>query len=227
MSPPGGAVLLLVAKAPVAGQVKTRLGRVVGMERAADLAAAALLDTVTACTDAFGAAGCHLALDGVLAQGRRGSELLEATAGWTVFPQVGDSFAQRLVRAHQDAHAAAHGAAVVQVGMDTPQATSAELQHAAGLIVAADDAVLGPAHDGGWWLLGVGGPHLLGHLAAVPMSTSVTGDLTREALRHAGAQVVTIGTLRDVDEAPDAVAVAEAAPDSQFARAWGEVRPRR
>ena len=45
---------LVLAKAPVAGRVKTRLGADVGMAYAADLAAAALLDTLLACTAAFG-----------------------------------------------------------------------------------------------------------------------------------------------------------------------------
>ena len=53
---------LVMAKAPVPGRVKTRLGARVGMEVAAELAAAALLDTIAACRSAF--AECHLALDG-------------------------------------------------------------------------------------------------------------------------------------------------------------------
>jgi len=113
------AVALVVAKSPVAVRVKTRLGHEVGMERAADLAAAALLDTVGACTAAYGAVRCHLALDGVLAHGRIAGELLDAAAEWTFHPQRGADFAERLVNAHEDA-AAASGAPVVQVGMDTP-----------------------------------------------------------------------------------------------------------
>ena len=113
------AVALVVAKSPVAGMVKTRLGHEVGMERAADLAAAALLDTIGVCTAAYGAARCHLSLDGVLAHGRMADELLDATADWTFHPQRGEDFAERLVNAHEDASAAS-GAPVVQVGMDTP-----------------------------------------------------------------------------------------------------------
>ncbi len=222
----GGVALLLVAKAPVTGRVKTRLGRTLGMERAADLAAAALLDTVATCTETFGAARCHLAIDGDLALGQRAEELSACTAGWTVFPQVGDSFGQRLVRAHQDAHAAS-SAAVVQIGMDTPQVSSAQLRHGEAMIHDRHDAVLGPALDGGWWLLGVGGPHLLTHLADVPMSTPRTGELTRSALGRAGARVSEIETLQDVDEVEDAAAVAAQVPGSRFATAWAELRPGR
>ena len=133
-------------------------------------------------------------------------------------PQRGDSFADRLVHAHHDTAAAAH-APVVQIGMDTPQLTPAALVEAAAMLTAGDDAVLGPAEDGGWWLLGVAGPHLLTHLADVPMSTDETCARTREALRRAGANVREIGVLRDVDELEDARVVADAARGSHFARA--------
>ncbi len=212
-------VALVVAKSPVAGKVKTRLGREIGMERAADLAAAALLDTVAACRAAFGPARCHLALDGVLAHGQRGEELLEATLDWTVHPQRGESFAERLLHAHEDS-AAFSGAPVVQVGMDTPQLTVDHLVQAGSLLTSPSTAVLGPAEDGGWWLLGVGGPHLLRYLHEVPMSTSETGEQTREALVRAGAQVIDIVTMRDVDEVLDAEHVAASAPHTRFARSW-------
>jgi uncharacterized protein len=214
------AVALVMAKSPVAGRVKTRLGREVGMERAAELAGAALLDTLAACAAAYGVDRCHLALDGDLAQGALADELLDASADWVVHPQNGQGLAERLVHAHTDAAAYA-GAAVVQVGMDTPQLRVDALHRAADLLDVPDRAVLGPAHDGGWWLLGVTGPHLLRHLVEVPMSTPATGDLTRRALQRAGAQVTDIGTLRDVDEVEDAQSVADASRWSRFARSWG------
>jgi glycosyltransferase A (GT-A) superfamily protein (DUF2064 family) len=213
------AVALVVAKSPVSGRAKTRLGREVGMERAAHLAAAALLDTVTACATAFGADRCHLALDGVLAHGQLAEELLDAVADWTVHPQRGDGFAERLLHAHQDASAFS-GAPVVQVGMDTPQLPVGTLLEAASLLTSPDAAVLGPAYDGGWWLLGVGGPHLLAHLHEVPMSTDETGELTRRALVRAGARVTHLELLRDVDEFLDAELVAAVAPGTHFARSW-------
>jgi glycosyltransferase A (GT-A) superfamily protein (DUF2064 family) len=213
------AVALVVAKSPVVGRVKTRLGRDVGMERAADLAAAALLDTVAACAAAFGAARCHLSLDGVLAHGRIADELLDATADWTFHPQRGQGLAERLVGAHTDA-AAFSGAPVVQVGMDTPHLSVDALLEAGALLTGPDSAVLGPAYDGGFWLLGVGGPHLLAHLHEVPMSTARTGVLTRRALVRAGARVTDVAALRDVDEVQDAESVAIEAPASRFARSW-------
>ena len=46
--------------------MKTRLGADIGMERAAEVAAAALLDTLAACVTAVGAGHCHLSLAGEL-----------------------------------------------------------------------------------------------------------------------------------------------------------------
>jgi len=213
------AVVLVVAKAPVVGRVKTRLGREVGMERAADLAAAALLDTVRVCAAAYGPARCHLSLDGVLAHGELAGELLDETVEWTFHPQRGEDFAARLVNAHEDASAAS-GAPVVQVGMDTPHLSERALLEAGALLTGPDDAVLGPAYDGGWWLLGVGRPHLVAHLPEVPMSTVETGRLTRDALVRAGARVTEIESLWDVDEFADAELVAARAPHTRFARSW-------
>ncbi len=213
------AVMLVVAKTPVSGTVKTRLGRVVGMERAAQLAAAALLDTMAVCAAAYGEGRCHLALEGDLAEAELSEDLLDAIARWTVHTQRGDDFAARLVNAHHDA-AAASGAPVVQVGMDTPHLEEQTLTEVGSRLTHPDEAVIGPAVDGGWWLLGVGSPDLLSHLDRVPMSTHQTGDLTREALVRAGARVSTVETLRDVDEVTDAESVAAAAPGTRFARTW-------
>ncbi len=175
-----------------------------------------------ACVAAFGVERCHLALAGDLATGARADELTSARRGWTVHQQRGDGFAQRLLRAHQDA-AGTSGAPVVQVGMDTPQLEPRHLLDAADLLHGPDDAVLGPAYDGGWWLLGVGGPHLLEHLGEVPMSTDETGLLTKVALERCGARVTGADVLRDVDEVADAVSVAAAAPGTRFAQQWREV----
>ncbi|WP_445257248.1 TIGR04282 family arsenosugar biosynthesis glycosyltransferase [Nocardioides aurantiacus] len=219
---PRPAVVLVVAKAPVPGRVKTRLGASTGMKAAADLAAASLLDTLAACAAAYGEGRRHLALDGDLAEARRGEEIRSALAGWQVHPQRGDGLAARLTAAHTDVSEAA-GAPVVQVGMDTPHAPVATLRAAADLLTGPDDAVLGPAHDGGWWLLGVAGPHLLVHLPEVPMSTDATGARTLDALARAGGRVHQVEALRDVDELADASAVAQAAPQSRFAAALAEL----
>jgi glycosyltransferase A (GT-A) superfamily protein (DUF2064 family) len=187
------------------------------MDRAAEIAAAALLDTLLACAEAAGPERCVLALDGDLADAVRGDELTRAAAGWTLHPQRGDDFAERLVNAHLDVPSGP--GPVVQVGMDTPQLTAGDLL-AAAASTATDPAVLGPAEDGGWWVLALRDPEAARSLGTVTMSTARTHDDTRRALVGAGLTVGATTTLRDVDTVADADLVAETAPASHFARAW-------
>jgi hypothetical protein len=209
--------LLVVAKAPEAGRVKTRLGADIGMKEAARVAAAALLDTLAAAAAAVGPGHCHLALDGDLDRAVGARELRKALSGWTTHPQRGADLGARLA----DAHARVPGP-VVQVGMDTPHLTAELLLEAAARLVD-HDAVLGPAEDGGWWVLGLREPVRAAALHGVRMSTSTTGADTRAALVAVGLDVATTATLRDVDEAADADAVARLAPGTRFAEAWLEV----
>jgi len=211
---------LVVAKAPVAGQAKTRLGADVGHETAADLAAAALLDTLTACEGAF-PGRCHLALAGDLAGAAREAEIRSALSSWHVFEQVGESFGARLAHAHL-AVARESSDPVVQVGMDTPQMTSAGLLAAAARL-RRGGAVLGAAPDGGWWLLALDHPTAARVLAGVPMSTPRTGFDTRRALTGWGVRVATAPVLRDVDTVADAAAVASEAPGTRFAHTWSQL----
>lgn len=220
MNPPQ---CLVVAKAPVPGAVKTRLGSVVGMREAAEVAAAALMDTLVACGDAFGAERCHLALAGDLGQAVGAPEIEGQLRGWTVFGQVGDTFARRLAAAHAEVGRRT-GAGTVQLGMDTPQVTGPHLAAVAAAL-EAHPAVLGPARDGGWWVLALRRPAHAGALTAVPTSTVETAALTRRALRRRGLDVGTAGRMRDVDTVDDARAVAGQAPRSRFAAVWSRIDP--
>ncbi len=213
-------VVLVLAKAPVAGRAKTRLGLEVGHELAARLASAALLDTLDACAAAFAPDRRCLALAGDLADVAEPGPLLDRLHGWHVVDQRGDGLGERLAHAHADAAAYGRGP-VVQVGMDTPHATPAALTEVADRLVdGAQDAVLGPAEDGGWWVLGLRSPSYAAALAGVPMSTPTTCQDTEQALVRAGARVTRVAALRDVDTAEDAEAVARLAPETTFAREW-------
>lgn len=210
---------LVMAKAPVPGKVKTRLGADIGLDEAAALAALALTDTLLACTEAFGPERCHLALEGDLNAAFDGDAILDHLAGWRVAPQRGLGFVERLVNAHLDLFADVPGAPVVQIGMDTPQVTPALLA-AASAPLDQHDAVLGEAEDGGWWVLALRDPAAATALADVPMSTPTTYADSRAALEHHGLSVGTTTMLRDVDTVADAEAVAAAAPDTRFAAGW-------
>ncbi|CAG7191262.1 DUF2064 domain-containing protein [Mycobacterium avium subsp. paratuberculosis] len=203
--------LLVVAKAPEPGRAKTRLAAAVGERAAAEIAAAALLDTLDAVAAAPVAARV-VALTGDL----DGAEIRARLASFTVIAQRGNDFGARLANAHADA---ADGLPVLQIGMDTPQVTAELLAGCARRLLDAP-AVLGLARDGGWWVLGVAAPVLADCLRAVPMSAADTGELTLKALRDNGIEVATVQTLVDVDVVGDVAVVRDACPPaSRFARA--------
>jgi glycosyltransferase A (GT-A) superfamily protein (DUF2064 family) len=198
--------VLVLAKAPVPGRVKTRLCPPCTPAEAARVAAAALADTLDA---AVRTAPVVVAAEGPLA----------APAGVTVLPQRGTGLAERIAAAFADAG----GGPTLQIGMDTPQADPALLAACLAQVDGSVDAVLGPAEDGGWWALGLHDPAHARLLAAVPMSTPETGRRTLAALRDAGLRVRLLPVLRDVDHWEDAVAVAALAPAGRFAAAVAAV----
>ncbi len=216
-------VALVVAKAPVPGLAKTRLAGALGDRAAADIAAAALLDTL----DAVAAAPFQarvVAMTGDLDAARSSKEIRHRLDAFTVVPQRGNDFADRLANAHLDAAAATGHPAVLQIGMDTPQVSAGLLTECAQELWAAD-AVLGLAVDGGWWVLGVSDASMADCLRAVPMSQGDTGALTLAALSAKGLRVGLVAELTDVDTADDIEAVRNACTaDSRFARAVREVR---
>ncbi len=211
------AAVLVVSRAPVAGEAKTRLAASVGDRAAADLAAAALLDTLEVCGRSFDT--CMVALTGDLDAAERSDGLDEALRGWCVLEQRGDGLGERLANAHADAASRA-SRAVIQIGMDTPQVTGAQLIELDSMLASGLDAVLGPADDGGWWVLGVSDPRLVADLGSVPMSSPGTAAGTLRLLHAGGAEVGIGDQLRDIDLVEDAVAVAREFPHLRFSAAW-------
>ncbi|MEV1025686.1 DUF2064 domain-containing protein [Streptomyces sp. NPDC050264] len=190
--------LLVIAKEPLPGKVKTRLTPPFTPEDAAGLAEAALADTLRAVA-ATPAARRVLVLDG-----EPGPWL---PSGFDVVPQCAGGLDERLAAAF----AGCAGPALL-IGMDTPQVTPELLD----VDFAGCDAWFGPALDGGFWALGLAAP-APGLLRGVPMSTPMTGAVLRERLVVAGLRVRDLPALRDVDTADDARAVAALAPDGGFA----------
>jgi glycosyltransferase A (GT-A) superfamily protein (DUF2064 family) len=206
--------LLVVAKAPEPGRAKTRLAATVGDRVAADIAAAALMDTLDAAAAAPVAARV-VALTGDLDSAVGVAEIRQRLESFMVIEQRGDNFADRLANAHADA---ADGYPVLQIGMDTPQVTAELLASCAGRLLETP-AVLGLACDGGWWVLGVRTPATAECLRTVPMSRPDTGELTLKALRDTGIDVTAVPQLADFDVADDVAVVRDACgPASRFAR---------
>jgi uncharacterized protein len=210
--------VLVVTKAPVPGLAKTRLAEAIGEDAAADIAAAALLDTLDAVT-ASPVQERVMALTGDLNQARSGAEIRSKLSAFRVVEQRGADFAERLANASVDAAAAAGARPILLIASDTPQVT-AELLTGCAQALVTTDAVFGLAPDGGWWLFGMTDAATAEILRAIPTSRSDTGAVTLAALRDRGMDVKLVTELADVDTVDDVEGVRRAcAPDSRFVRA--------
>lgn len=196
--------LIVIAKSPVAGRVKTRLTTIFTPAQAAALAQASLRDTL----DTLVAAPA----------GRRviawdGAQRTWLPAGVDVVAQGGDGLDERISNALMEALSRpSHGPALL-VGMDTPQLRAADLN----LHWGDADAVLGLCPDGGFWALGLRRFHPEA-VRGVPMSTPQSGQRQLGRLQSLGFRVRLLPSMRDVDTPADAAAVARIAPDGRFGR---------
>ena len=196
--------VLVVAKEPVAGRVKTRLCPPLQPGEAAAVAEAALADTLEA------VAGCAAERRVLALDGRPGPWL---PPGFEIVSQRGDGLAERLDAAWSDA-----GGGGVQIGMDTPQVTSAQLDAALAALDGGGPrrALLGPACDGGWWALGL--PHpVAGAFHGVTMSSPHTMRMQTRRLEALGWDVAELDEMRDIDTVDDLTAVASGLPASRLA----------
>ncbi len=204
------AQVLVLAKEPIAGRVKTRLTPAISAAQAALVARAALDDT----------------LDAVRRSDVQHRVLV--VDGWVEAPdlsvlhQVDGPLDVRLAAAFDDAYAA-HRLPMLLIGMDTPQVTAALLDKAvAALLSPGTDAVLGLADDGGWWCLGLHRPRA-DLLLGIETSRDDTGARQRARLLTAGLRVHDLEVLRDVDTVEDLPVVAAQAPHTRFAAVVSEV----
>lgn len=198
------ATLIVLAKEPVAGRVKTRLVPPLTYAAAAELAGAALSDTL-AVVDRVPARERILAFDGDV------TEWLPN--GWRSVAQPGGGLDVRLGAAFE----AAGADPAVLVGMDTPQLRRTDL---VSFDPSRYDACFGPAADGGYWAIGFADArNAAAAIRGVPMSSAHTGAVQLRRLREQGMRVQILDTLVDVDTVDTAVAVAELAPHTAFATA--------
>ena len=202
--------LVIICKETLPGKVKTRLHPPLSLEQAAEVAAAAIADTIAA-TASLPATRRVLLFDG--------NRTPDGSEHFDVIPQIGGGLDARLGALFDEVDGP-----TVLVGMDTPQLDAAVLAPAFEAWPADVDAFFGPANDGGFWALGLREP--TGDLLrGVPMSQDDTGAHQLARLAEAGLRVTMLPELVDVDTIDDARQVAATAPDGAFARALRAADP--
>jgi uncharacterized protein len=198
--------IAVMAKAPRAGRAKTRLCPPLQPDQAAQLSAAFLRDItenialaaraapIHGCL-AYAPAGEERAFDGHLADG---TSLVLADGSPPMPPGV-SGFGGSLLHATQALFARGYGA-VCLVNSDSPTLpTSLVIEAALTLLAPGERVVLGPADDGGYYLIGMKRPHA--HLfAAIAWSTDSVAAATRARATALRLDVVTLPTWFDVDD---------------------------
>ena len=188
--------LTVMAKAPRAGKVKTRLSPPLSLEQTAELNIQFLRDTTENLAAVMGGAGLISYTpvgDEALFDG-----LLPAT--FALVPQRGDGFGERLLAAATDILAIGYGS-VCLIDSDSPTVPTAAFEQAVEVLRAPGDrVVLGPSDDGGYYLIGFKQPH---HkpFERITWSTEHVLNETLERCAEAGLEVVLLPTWYDVDDA--------------------------
>lgn len=194
--------VLVVAKAPVAGRAMTRLVPPLNAAQAADLQRCLLLDTVAA---------CRRQTDDVrllVADAGEREPLARLVPGVPIVVQRGRGLADALHNGVSD-HVADGPVAIVS--SDLPGLPPGSIGAALAALDGGADVVLGPATDGGYWLIAMR-EAAEAPFREVPWSTPAVHAVTLERCRAAGLRAVELHRWRDVDTYADVAAVA-AAPD--------------
>lgn len=192
-----------MAKAPRPGLVKTRLATALGQEESAALQAALLIRTVAVATS-VSPRGTFVAFEPSDAEGELASLLPRAV---TLFPQSGGHLGERMDAATAEVYARLPGPVVV-IGADIPLLEGHHLRAALSALAAPDTVVLGPAFDGGYYLLGTTCPRA----CLFDISPGLWGGpqvlvATAARIGDCGLRVHLLDTLRDLDTVQDAEAL--------------------
>ena len=224
----GRGLLLIAARQPAPGMTKTRLGAAIGMERAAQLHAAFLVDLAARFTpgpeDTWGFdvgwayTPAEVDFAGVL--NAIGCPHLPASVHFVA--QHGDGWDERQVNILAWGHEQGYQWTVL-IGSDSPQLPFAVVGDAFAALVDHDVA-MGRTLDGGYYLIGMRGFHDV--LSGIPMSTVTAAEALAARTEGLGLRLAELPITFDVDEEPDLEHLRRAlVPDGACAPAtWAALR---
>lgn len=193
-----------MAKAPRAGEVKTRLAASIGAAAAAELYAGFLEDTFAICRAVSVARGVDVML---FHSGDPAAFEAVAGAPSRARPQADGDLGTRLARCFGSLFCEGYDA-VVAIGADSPTLPVAVVIDAFERLARGAGAVTGPTSDGGYYLIGLGGtaPDLF---RDVPWSTERVLEVTRARAARIGLRLELLTEWYDVDEADDLARLAD------------------
>jgi hypothetical protein len=189
---PISSAVVIMARQPVAGRVKTRLAAALGDEGACAAYRVLLRATLEAVAEAPCNRYVFLPPGETLAEGDGPIDRFRPGT------QRGPDLGARLAAAFDDLFAAGYER-VVALGSDCPDASAAHVTRALEAL-ATRDAAFGPAVDGGYWLVGLRAPGR-DVFTGIPWSTPEVWAATRERLVQNGWSHALLPVLEDVDDA--------------------------
>jgi len=198
MTDPAAGALIVFARAPRPGRVKTRLAATLGTTKAAAIYARLLDHALTLAPSGCFAARylfCAAADERDYFAARLGHD------NWRVAVQCGDDLGTRMFNAFATVLSEARFA--VLMGSDIADSTTADL-HAAHAVLAADarHAVVGPVADGGYWLLGLSQVRRA-YFTEIAWGSRDVAAATQTRLQRGGLRVQRLAERHDVDVAAD------------------------
>jgi rSAM/selenodomain-associated transferase 1 len=192
-----GVAVVIMAKAPRAGAVKTRLCPPLSPADAADLYACFLRDKVAQVRALAGATGVI-----AFTPEESRSEFEALAPGFRLIPQRGADLGERL-RNCLDALLAGGHAGALAIDSDTPTLPTELLRQAVTLLSGPGaDVVLGPSDDGGYYLIGVRRPAPF-LFESMPWSTPAVLPETLRRAEAKGLEVTCLPAWFDVDTPAD------------------------
>ncbi len=185
--------VLIVAKAPASGRSKTRLVPPLSAQQAADLHQALLLDTLDACrAETDDTHILHASIDDAPAFARLAPDTpLVLQEGYG----LADALRLGIARNVRDGP-------VAIVSSDVPGLPPGSIASTFHALAEGADVVLGPALDGGYWLIAMRAPHDA-PFHDIPWSTPAVLAVTRRRCEEAGLKVAELPPWRDVDTLVD------------------------
>jgi rSAM/selenodomain-associated transferase 1 len=202
--------ILLFIKAPVRGQVKSRLAADIGDEAALELYKNFILDIIdTVKKTGYPFRICYY-------PPHAGAEVSSWLAGhYRIVPQQGSDLGERMENAFLRCFSEGFERALL-IGSDLPDLAPAVLQNAMASL-AEHDAVIGPASDGGYYLIGFHSRTLLPRVfQGIPWSTETVFQETMAILKKSALSVDQAPTWNDVDTVEDLRALFRRSKSSAF-----------
>jgi rSAM/selenodomain-associated transferase 1 len=206
---PDKSIVLLFIKAPFKGQVKSRLAAAVGEEAALELYKNFTLDTI----DALSASGYPFRI--CFHPPNANDAITMWLTGHPIAPQDGNDLGERMELAFKKIFSEGFTSAIL-IGSDIPDLTPAVF-HEALESLKKNDAVIGPATDGGYYLIGFNQKSFLPRIfRGIPWSTDMVFQETMDILHESSLRVHLLPHWKDVDTLEDLRAFFERNRDAGF-----------